>query len=200
MPNMDGYQLTKTIRASKAAHKDIPIIALTANALKGEMEHCRSIGMDDYLSKPVQLESLQTTLEKFLRTSKPGVESLSPKKAAPSATEVPVDIQVLKDLVGDDAEMIKDLLQEYRDNSAATTKALHAAFQAGQWSTVGSTAHKLKSSSRSVGAMALGELCAKLEQAGKANDAKTLESLLPDFDKEMAKVEAFLTHYNTTQD
>lgn len=200
MPNMDGYQLTKTIRASKAAHKDIPIIALTANALKGEMEHCRSIGMDDYLSKPVQLESLQTTLEKFLRTSKPGVESLSPKKAAPSATEVPVDIQVLKDLVGDDAEMIKDLLQEYRDNSAATTKALHAAFQAGKWSMVGSTAHKLKSSSRSVGAMALGELCAKLEQAGKANDAKTLESLLPDFDKEMTKVEAFLTHYNTTQD
>lgn len=200
MPNMDGYQLTKTIRASKAAHKDIPIIALTANALKGEMEHCRSIGMDDYLSKPVQLENLQTTLEKFLRTSKPGVDTLSPEKAAPSATEVPVDVQILKDLVGDDVEMINDLLQEYRDNAAATTKALHAAFQAGQWSIVGSTAHKLKSSSRSVGAMALGELCAKLEQAGKANDAKTLESLLPDFDNEMARVEAFLAQYNTTQD
>ncbi len=62
MPNMDGYQLTKAIRSSKTEHEDIPIIALTANALKGEMEHCRSIGMDDYLSKPVQLENLQTTL------------------------------------------------------------------------------------------------------------------------------------------
>ncbi len=126
--------------------------------------------------------------------------SLSITEEASSAAAVPVDIQILKELVGDDAEMIRELLQEYRVNSAVITKDLHAAFQAGQWTTVGSTAHKLKSSSRSVGAIVLGELCAKLEQAGKAKEAKTLKSLLPVFDKEMAKVEAFLEHYNTTQD
>ena len=199
MPNMDGYQLTKTIRSSKASQKNIPIIALTANALKGEMEHCRSIGMDDYLSKPVQLEALQATLEKFLKTCKPRIDTPSPITEA-SSTAVPVDIQILKELIGDDPEMIRELLQEYRVNSATITKDLHAAFQAGQLTTVGSAAHKLKSSSRSVGAMVLGELCAKLEQAGKAKDAKTLESLFPVFEKEMAKVEAYLEHYKTTQD
>ena len=193
MPNMDGYQLTKAIRSSKRGQKNIPIVALTANALKGEMEHCRSIGMDDYLSKPVQLEDLQATLEKYLKVCKPAsAKSTSSASTATPSPTVPVDIQILKELIGDDLEMIRELLQEYRVNAATTTKDLHAAFQAGQWTIVGSTAHKLKSSSRSVGAMALGELCAKVEQAGKANDAKTLETLLPAFDEEMAKVEAHL--------
>ena len=193
MPNMDGYQLTKTIRSSKTEHKDIPIIALTANALKGEMEHCRSIGMDDYLSKPVQLENLQAMLEKYLKIHKSvSAKSVSGTLTATPSTAVPVDIQILKELIGDDSEMIRELLQEYRVNAVTITKDLHAAFQAGQWTIVGSTAHKLKSSSRSIGAMAFGELCAKIEQAGKANDAKTLEALLPAFDEEMARVEAYL--------
>jgi two-component system, sensor histidine kinase and response regulator len=193
MPNMDGYQLTKAIRSSKTGQKNIPIVALTANALKGEMEHCRSIGMDDYLSKPVQLEDLQTMLEKYLKIHKPvPAKSVSGTLTVAPSTTVPVDIQILKELIGDDSEMIRELLQEYRANAVTTTKDLHAAFQAGQWEIVGSTAHKLKSSSRSIGAMVFGELCAKIEQAGKSNDVKTLEALLPAFDEEMARVEAYL--------
>lgn len=203
MPNMDGYQLTQAIRASDKEYKNIPIIALTANALKGEMEHCRSIGMDDYLSKPVQLEDLRNMLDKYLKKSTSAADSLTPraepsalsstKSASPAANGAPVvDIQVLKALIGDDSEMLKELLQEYRVNAAETGKDLHAAFKTKEWNIVGSTAHKLKSSSRSVGAMALGELCAKLEQAGKANDIHRLETLLPQFDQEMAKVDKYL--------
>lgn len=55
MPEMDGYELTAAIRANESSHNHIPIIAFTANAVKGEEDHCRAVGMDDYLSKPVKI-------------------------------------------------------------------------------------------------------------------------------------------------
>ncbi len=66
MPKMDGYQLTAAIRATETGHARAPIIALSANALKGEAEHCRAVGMDDYLSKPARLADLKAMLEKWL--------------------------------------------------------------------------------------------------------------------------------------
>ena len=59
MPEMDGYQLTQAIRAEEARGRRIPIVALTANALRHEAERCRAVGMDDYLSKPAQLEAFE---------------------------------------------------------------------------------------------------------------------------------------------
>ncbi len=68
MPEMDGYQLTAAIRLAEQGKGKAraPIIAFTANALKGEAEHCRAVGMDDYLSKPVQLAHLNAILQKWL--------------------------------------------------------------------------------------------------------------------------------------
>ncbi|WP_297323777.1 ATP-binding protein [Nitrosomonas sp.] len=198
MPEMDGFELTKNVRAQEAGgQKHIPIIALTANALKGEREHCLNTGMDDYLSKPAQLEDLRSILEKYLSGNKAAADAKSAPQPAVTASEtesvtMPVDIRVLEQLVGNDPEMIKDMLQDYRTSAEKTAAELRIAYQAGQWATVGSLAHKLKSSSRSVGALALGELCASMEQAGKSNDAKVLTELLPSFDAEMATVETYL--------
>ena len=66
MPVMDGYELTTAIRALEGEANHTPIVALTANALAGEAEHCRAIGMDDYLSKPLQLADLRQALEPLL--------------------------------------------------------------------------------------------------------------------------------------
>src|SRR3989338_3954069 len=88
MPAMDGYELTAAIRAAEKADSGktrIPIIAFTANALKGEAERCIAIGMDDYLSKPVQLVNLKAMLEKWLPVAAAGhTQDL----AAPSALPV----------------------------------------------------------------------------------------------------------------
>ncbi len=201
MPEMDGFELTKEIRTQEGGKKHIPIVALTANALKGEREHCLNIGMDDYLSKPAQLEDLRLVLEKYLTAGKSvaNTESASRSSApivkaepAPESAHIPVDIHVLEELVGDDPETIQEMLQDYRVSAKKTVTELQIAYQAGQLATVGSIAHKLKSSSRSVGALALGDLCAQMEQAGKGNDAQTLAVLLPSFDAEMNKVEAYL--------
>jgi CheY-like chemotaxis protein len=68
MPNMDGYEATQRIRGSTSRH--IPIVALTANAMSGDRERCLSEGMDDFLSKPLDLRLLRETLAKWLATTR----------------------------------------------------------------------------------------------------------------------------------
>ncbi|MFZ1318952.1 MAG: Hpt domain-containing protein, partial [Candidatus Nitrotoga sp.] len=189
----DGYQLTAAIRADEASKADkrrIPIIALTANALKGEAEHCRAVGMEDYLSKPVQLADLKATLAKWL----PAAASLATAvPSVPLATAAePVDVSVLKGLVGNDSAIISEFLRDFRSSSVKIAAELRTAYQAGQTAAVSAAAHKLKSSARSVGALALGELCAEMEQAGKVGDTEALAVLLPRFEAEMAVVDEYL--------
>lgn len=197
MPEMDGYELTKEIRSKETDQKHIPIIALTANALKGEKEHCLNVGMYDYLSKPVQLEDLRSILEKYLLINKPELGTDTDARLTMSASESevvvpPVNVHILEELIGNDPETIKEMLQDFRINAEKIATELQIAYQAEQFSTVGSIAHKLKSSARSVGALALGELCAEIEQAGKKNDAHVLAVLLPRFDAEIITVETYL--------
>jgi PAS domain S-box-containing protein len=201
MPEMDGYELTAAIRAAEQGSRHTPIVALTANALRGEAEHCRAMGMDDYLSKPVQLTSLKATLEKWLPAatetaiaahdesihadSTPGFQPGYPASA-------PVDVNVLKALVGDDATTIAEFLHDFRISADKITVELQAACAQDNAATAGALAHKLKSSARSVGALALGELCAQMEQAGKAGQTAELATLLPRFEAEIRAVSSYL--------
>jgi CheY-like chemotaxis protein len=65
MPEMDGFEATRRIRAAPAAHHT-PIVAMTANSLKGDRERCLAAGMDDYVGKPVRLPELSAVLRKWL--------------------------------------------------------------------------------------------------------------------------------------
>ena len=205
MPEMDGYELSLSIRSVEADKRRTPIIALTANAIRGEAENCRAAGMDDYLSKPAQLTDLRAMLEKWMPVAAESmpvevmpVETM-PALAAPSAPTtlaaalaVPVDVSVLKALVGDDPAMISELLHDFRLSATGIAEELRSACEAGQASATGAAAHKLKSSARSVGALALGELCDAMEQAGKAGQVEALTVLLPRFEAEMAAVDNYL--------
>ncbi|MBU0622347.1 MAG: response regulator [Gammaproteobacteria bacterium] len=206
MPGMDGYELTAAIRAAEQGARHIPIVALTANALKGEADHCRAIGMDEHLSKPVQLTELKAMLERWLPVAAESTpaepvpaETISMDTAPPApatiGTSKPVDVNVLKALVGDDEATIRDFLNTFRLNSKIVAAELCTACTAGQTSAAWALAHKLKSSARTVGALALGELCAKMEQAGKADNADAMAALLPKFEQEQANVEHFLEEY-----
>ncbi|NNM70090.1 MAG: response regulator [Gallionella sp.] len=194
MPEMDGYELTAAIRSAEAGKTRIPIIAFTANALKGVAEHCLAVGMDDYLSKPVQLASMKAMLKKWLpipaelRLVQAKLDETIPASAA-------VDVNVLKALIGDDALMIREFLHAFILSAAKLAAELRVACMAAQPAVAGALAHKLKSSSRSVGALVLGELCAEMEQAGKAGDAAALLLLLPRFEQELASVRACIEGY-----
>ncbi|CAA6806838.1 MAG: Unknown protein, partial [uncultured Thiotrichaceae bacterium] len=66
MPGMDGYEATRQIR-SEARFTDLPVVALTAHAIEGERERCLAAGMNDYLSKPFELEQLQEKIQQWTR-------------------------------------------------------------------------------------------------------------------------------------
>jgi PAS domain S-box-containing protein len=193
MPQMDGYELTQAIRAEEKPNTRMPIIALTANALKGEAERCREIGMDDYRSKPAPLAELKAVLEKWLpATPKAASAQADTPTAAPTAAATAVDVNVLKALVGDDPAMLQEFLQDFRRSAETIAAELRAACAAGDAQAVAAAAHKLKSSSRAVGAVALGELCAALEEEGKAGDTEALAVLLPRFEAQWALVQLYL--------
>jgi two-component system, sensor histidine kinase and response regulator len=78
MPEMDGYQATQEIRHREKGGRHIPIVALTAHAMKGAEEECISAGMDDYLSKPVRRDQLEACLERWLAGAPRAAEAVSP--------------------------------------------------------------------------------------------------------------------------
>ena len=211
MPQMDGYELAVAIREAEAGQRRMPIVALTANALKGEARRCRDIGMDDYMTKPVQLVALKAMLSKWLpdparpRAPAPGSDvppapqALASRAAAlKTAARTPaLDVSVLEALVGDEPQVIGEFLREFRISATEATTQMRAACLERQAARVEAVAHMLKSSARSVGALALGELCAQLEAAGQAGRLETIAHLWPRFEAEIEAVDEALAASQT---
>ena len=189
MPEMDGYTLAQIIRREEYGQRHMPIIALTANALRGEANRARAVGMDEYLTKPVPLQQLRTTLEKWLPRDIDAATSAPAPAAAEDDVASLVDTAVLKELVGDDPATVHDFLADYLGSARRLAGEMAAAAATGDLRLVGTLAHKLKSSSRSVGALALGDLCAGLENAGKGGGTATIAQEMQEFKAAMAAVE-----------
>jgi two-component system, sensor histidine kinase and response regulator len=201
MPEMDGYDLTLQIRLAEAGRVRMPIIALTANALKGEAERCLAVGMDDYLSKPAPLGALAAALEKWMPPPTGAKSSQPPSMGASHVpSSAPVQVSVLEALVGTNPQLIQEFLDEFAVNAAGLALELSDACKDLQSPVAAGIAHKLKSSSRSVGALRLGDICAAMETAGNAGDLAVLRELLPGFQTEMALVEDFLRSLRVARD
>jgi CheY-like chemotaxis protein/HPt (histidine-containing phosphotransfer) domain-containing protein len=170
MPQMDGYTLAESIRREEsqrglAAGQRMPILALTANTLSGEATRTQAAGMDGYLTKPLRLELLKAELRRWLPrergdTRPAELDDLPGPPASPA-----VDVGVLKSLVGDDVAIVREFLSDYRVAAVRLLGELRAADASHDTRAIASIAHKLKSSSRSVGALGFGDLCAELENA-----------------------------------
>ncbi len=207
MPEMDGYEMTQAIRAAEAdGGQRIPIIAITANALQGEAERCLAAGMDDYLSKPLEMSKLKRALVKWLagsaETRRADVEGEASAESVPDQREdtphdgmaadspaaAPIDSQALKSVFGDDEETFREILGDFIEPATANVREITDAADAGDAAAVGAAAHKLKSSSRSVGAYELGDLCFELEKAGKEGNAAEIVALAPKIPDVLKKV------------
>ena len=196
MPKMDGYALAKAIRRMEAGRERAPILVITANALRGEERLAEEAGIDGYLTKPVQLRVLAAALEKWL----PGANAAASPAAAPpeetrGAQVAPVvDVTVLKRLVGDGADTVLEFLADYLASARQLAKELRTAFGAGDVQQVVVITHKLKSSSRSVGALALGDLCAELENVGRTDDNTAVAQYMVQFEVGLAAVETEISN------
>jgi PAS domain S-box-containing protein len=189
MPHMDGYALAAAIRAEEPPGQRIPIIALTANAMRHEELRCRAAGMDGNLSKPIRLAQLKAAIEAWLRPPAPPEGELLGEQVAVAP---PADLGVLAALMGNDRAAIAEVLHAFRASAAESSDELGRAVASGSLQLVADAAHKLKSAARSIGALRLGEICAGIEQVAVTQRLAALDAVLPSFDAEMAAVLSFL--------
>jgi signal transduction histidine kinase/CheY-like chemotaxis protein/HPt (histidine-containing phosphotransfer) domain-containing protein len=160
MPSMDGFTLAASIRREEAGRR-LPIVALTANALLGEAERARAAGIDEYLTKPMQLRPLGAAIDKWL-----GASPLSSVPTEPSSGSAAVfDPDTLPRMVGGDMEVVRSVLSNYVASACALGDEMRRAAASNDKAAVVAVAHQLKASSRSVGALALGDECEALEAA-----------------------------------
>ena len=179
MPELDGYALAQAVREDEAQSGQArqPILALTANALKGEAARARAAGIDDYLTKPAPLKLLQAALNQWLPTgTKMPSHCVDAAPLDAAGTEVVLSLRVLRELVGDDEALIDELRKDFIGQCGSDGQALHDALLAGDRLRVQAIAHRLKSAARSVGALALGGLCERLEHAPAAPSTRAVQA------------------------
>jgi len=213
MPEMDGYQLTDAIRHSNSSNiKNIIIIAITANAEIDEARHCKEKGMNDYLSKPVDLHTLKDKFDLWLADSqnveidasldKSEIEQDVYKKD--SVSFLPISIKTdsskaideiyLSQYIGSDPDKQRHFLKLFLDTLFDKLNNLHQAYNVRSNKDVKNVCHNLKSSSRAVGALNLSAICKELEFASNNDDWSIIENALPRIELAMHDVEAYINN------
>jgi signal transduction histidine kinase/response regulator of citrate/malate metabolism len=171
MPDMDGFELNRQIRAEEGGRTDrkrTPIVALTANALKGEAERCLTAGMDDYLTKPLTLDRLREAVSRWT------VPIAAPPAAGAATSGPAVDRSVVAQMFGDNPATIARILTRFHGAAGKLMTEIAAARDDARQ--LGELAHKLKGAARAAGAVRLGDLAAALETSGSAGDIAALDA------------------------
>ena len=201
MPVMDGFEASRRIRRGEAgaSHSGIPIIALTAYAMKGDRENCLAAGMNDYLSKPIQPEKLAGTLERWLEktldergAAGASLETLSPDKSGEGSsvqTEDTPGVATAEAMIFDrdgflnrimgDEDLARTIVDCFLGDMPGQITRLKTAIAAGDGGLAGQQAHRIKGAASNVGGMALQGIAKSMELAGKTGDLEALGSLMP---------------------
>jgi CheY-like chemotaxis protein/HPt (histidine-containing phosphotransfer) domain-containing protein len=195
MPRMDGYEATREIRKRERSsglgrHY---IVAMTANAMAGDREKCIAAGMDDYISKPVQIEDLQAVLQRgidYRRNSKDPYGISYGRKPAVDAGA----LESLRALNEDpETDLFGEIVQLYFSTAEESLVRIQNGFGAGDTATVSSEAHSLKGSSSNLGASELANLCKDLQEVGKQANMELIGPLIEQIKAEYGRVRALLS-------
>ncbi|MCL2925033.1 MAG: response regulator, partial [Trichodesmium sp. MAG_R04] len=192
MPEMDGLTATRQICAEWVKEKRPRIIAMTANAMQGDREKCLSAGMDDYIIKPVRPEALMTALSKCFLLEGDMVEQ---EKADIVDLERVIDMAVLQDLkkmAGNAPELLVDIINSYLEGTPILLGEISQAIQQKQPKLLQISAHSMKSSSASLGATKLSELCKELESIGHRGTTEGTDVILSQVKAEYERVKTTL--------
>ena len=184
MPEIDGVEATHIIRRMFLDYNDVPIIALTANAVEGTKEmFCRE-GMNDFVAKPIELRMLVAKVRQWLPVEK--IQKDYDVAAANMSTEKDTDIVVgdldvkfaLEFLVSE--ELFWKVLKVFYNSIDKKTKLIKSLEEEEDWTNYTVEVHGLKNSAKQIGAISLSDKAAALEKAGNARDAWTIHTNTPE--------------------
>ena len=168
MPNMDGFTATQYIREKEEeTGEHIPVIAVTANALVGDREKCIQAGMDDYLSKPIQLDKLSRKLQRYIDLSGAGLQV----KAIESADNTcPVDVDHLAMFTDEDMAVEKELIDLFFTTAHECLAGLEGTQRESAWEEWKKFAHRFKGAAANMGAQILADVCLAAEENAQEVD------------------------------
>jgi CheY-like chemotaxis protein len=204
MPEMDGLEATRRIRqlstSEFAAEAQPRIIAMTANAMREDYDICLGAGMDDYLSKPVQVEGLVRALSQC-RPRQPKAphrppESVHPPVLAAAASSEVLDpgaFQRLRATLGRQADrMLPSLVEEFYQDADRLLGEARQALEQGRAEDLRRASHTLKSTSATFGAMALSAVARELERLARDDVLEGADRLIAQAEKEFARAKPAL--------
>ena len=194
MPVMNGYQATREIRnpKSKVLDHNVPIIALTAYAIKGDLEKCLDAGMDDYLSKPIDANKLSDVLDKWLANKGTRQPKEAMVKDADSAKTILDKEDLLNRFLGDE-DLAKDILKEYMDDAKNLIAALKEALNNGDAAFVRNHAHSLKGASANVSAIAMQKTAKQIEIAAANGNLEQVSAAILRLDENLVELKKLIS-------
>ncbi len=191
MPGMDGYDLIRQIRERDEAQSTrSTVIAITANALEPDIKKCYAAGVDEVISKPVELERLRQALQKWVPKLDSDVDKKNAGVADAAVANGALDLNVLVQATGNNTDLHRRLLETFMDSLPESTSEIEQAFAWKNEQRIADQGHKLKSSSRSLGAVGLADICEQLEHTALKADWSEIESLMPRLEVEVSQVRA----------
>ena len=201
MPDMDGFAATRKIREieKNTSHGRIPIIALTANAMQQDRDECLNAGMDDYLSKPYSRQQMRAMLNTWLVHKVPAATAAqTPAASAPPKPNGEIldraALDGIRALQTDGGpNVLKRVIDLYLDDAPKLIQRLKYAVAAEDAPEIERAAHTLKSTSASLGALKLAQLCKELETSARLNSPAKAKQIFSEFEAAYNGVRVALT-------
>jgi CheY-like chemotaxis protein len=184
MPEMDGLEATRRIRAAIPPGRQPRIVAMTANVLQVDRDRCLAAGMDDFVSKPVRVEEMRAALSRNLPAAAPAPEreagALGAAPVLPALPAASLDVVTREGLLAvsdGDPTVLAEITGLFTTDGRALITALLEAIARGDAPECARLAHSLKGSSANVGAQRVASLCAALEKTAKAGTLDSAQAI-----------------------
>jgi len=184
MPVMDGLEATRRIRAEIPGGARLPVVGLTANALKEQLDTCRAAGMDEVIAKPIERERLEAVLERYApavgaRTGRHVIRPPAERQHAdPSPRGGEVSVSRFREVTMGDAKLARGLVESFGHSAGDACDSLETALERGDFLLAQRAAHTLVGASANMGAVRLEAVAVAMEQAASQRDAVALRPLI----------------------